>query len=152
YFAVREAGIALRKSRRRRERGILKSRMSLIDSRIDDPDLDSGSGVRGSANGAPRVRRMHQAHRRIEVAPHRRQVLHENHPGAVLELDRDFPGGVHEYGIDQNLLRRHRTYPAARQLRQNAALGLANTLEISFRRPTYLSSYGRVCEDQRIIR
>ena len=106
---------ALGKAGGRRQRGVLKAGMILIDPRIDDADFDAGARIRRTADRAPGRLRIDQAGRPVEIRLQVRQRHHVRHAGDIAQLERRLPRRRNEDRIDQHLPRAGHTDLAALQ-------------------------------------
>ena len=109
--------------------------MVLVDAGVDDPNFDSGSGIRCSAgDGAPRGRYILQVHSRVEVALDRRKILHVNYPRDLAQLAGGLTIRSDKDGVHQRLRGRDHFHLAARQFREHAALRATYPLKLGLRR------------------
>ena len=99
--------------------------MSLIDARIDHPDLHARAGVPNATQSAPCTRSVHQARGTIQIQMILAAGHHAFHPRQGLQFRQAFLGRNHKDGVQHGLHLGRRLYMARRQvILQSLVLGL----------------------------
>lgn len=158
HLAIRVRAVALGEAGGKGQGIVLEAGMLLVDTGVDDPDLDSGAGVARSAHAVPRIRHVHQVESTVEMAPEARHALHSPHAGDGAQFRGARVRRRREHRIGQQLHRPGNRDAALRQLGANRFLRLDNVLQTRLRgggaqgcTRCGLLGHGCVFEHQRIF-